>query len=163
MYSQFLAVWPLSVLCTTALFVSKSVQTCLILFFSALTDEHFYMNWYTMHFNILFQSPTCTSSWWKGERWSRGLPVGAMPSVVKACWLKNHLGRYARWTGPTGTLKSWPTQEAGCWKGIPGRRRSHHGSNGSLIRPVEDWSPPGLCNLWNWLWCRTILRIIVTA
>ena len=43
-----------------------------------------------------------------GEQPSRGMPGDAMPSGVK-----NLLGRYARWTGLPGTLKSWLTQAAG--------------------------------------------------
>ena len=57
-------------------------------------------------------------------------------------WPKNLLGRYARWKGSPGTLKSWPSQAAGVG-------RTPEGENG-LLRPTglrtppgEDWSPPG--------------------
>jgi len=41
------------------------------------------------------------------ERLSRGLPARAVPSVKKVCFTpKYHLGRYTRWTGLAGTLKS---------------------------------------------------------
>ena len=40
-------------------------------------------------------------------------------------WLKNLLGRYARWKGSPGTLKSWLTQTAGwCWKDTLGRKKT---------------------------------------
>ena len=40
-------------MCTNALFVSKSVQTCLILFLSALTDEQFLCELTQMNFNSI--------------------------------------------------------------------------------------------------------------
>src|SRR6218665_2985712 len=57
-------------------------------------------------------------------------------------WVKNLLGRYARWKGSPGTLKSWLTQTAGVGRTPKGER--------GLLRPTgllsltgEDWSPPG--------------------
>jgi len=43
---------------------------------------------------------------------NRGSPAGVMPSVTKAIAEVPPIGRYARWTGPAGTLKRWRTWAA---------------------------------------------------
>jgi len=51
-----------------------------------------------------------------GEEPSRGMPGEAMPSEVKAIGRRtSYEGRYARWKGSPGTMKSWltPTAEVG--------------------------------------------------
>src|SRR6218665_3831922 len=61
---------------------------------------------------------TCTSLW-----------CGGVNSQVGECLvrgeghrLKNLLGRYARWKGSSGTLKSWLTQTAGVGRTPQGER-----------------------------------------
>src|SRR6218665_429672 len=64
------------------------------------------------------------------------MPGGAMPSGVKA------IGRYARWKGSPGTLKSWLKQTAGVGR-TPWGERGLLRPTGLLTLPGEDWSPPG--------------------
>ena len=56
---------------------------------------------------------------------------------------KDHLGRYARWTGSPGTPKSWPTQEAGAGR-IPQGEGGPNGPTGFLTLPGKEWSLPGI-------------------
>src|SRR6218665_2174732 len=57
-------------------------------------------------------------------------------------WLKNLLGRYARWQGSPRTLKSRLTQTAGVGR-TPSGERGLLRPTGLLTLPGEDWSPPG--------------------
>src|SRR6218665_2801329 len=61
---------------------------------------------------------------------------------ICSCWLKNLLGRYARWKGSPGTLKSWLTQTA-CVRRTPLGERGLLRPTGLLTLPGEDWSPSG--------------------
>src|SRR6218665_308169 len=68
--------------------------------------------------------PFCTSSWWWVNSQVGDCLVG-LCHRVEGHWLKNLLGRYARWKGSPGTLKSWLTQTAGVGRtDTLGRKRS---------------------------------------
>src|SRR6218665_2476909 len=88
-------------------------------------------------------SPTCTSSWWYTVN------NQVRDSLVRLCpqWRrlrpKDHLERYARWTGSPGTPKSWPTQDAGAGR-TPLGEKGPNGSTGFLTLPGEKCSPPGI-------------------
>jgi len=113
-----------------------------------------------VHVLVHFQSPTCTSAWWKGDQPRQRLPGEAMPSVVKALAkvpprASREVDRLTR-----NSENSWPTQEAGAG----GRTRptclwvlKHQVSlnkrkcddddttwlTGFLTQPGEEWSPNG--------------------
>src|SRR6218665_1756715 len=65
-----------------------------------------------------------------------------MPSVVRVR-PKDHLGRYARWTGSPGTPKGWPTKEAGVGR-TPEGEGGPNGPTGFFTIPGEEWSPTGI-------------------